>query len=325
MGNKKNLKGVDLFAAPGGLSLGIKWAGFEIVCAVDKDKSAAKTYAHNFPETDVVAKDVRDLPKGFFEKYGDIDLVAGGPPCQGFSLAGKRDPKDERNNMVFQFIEKVDEINPKWVLMENVYGLASMKDGKVVKEIQRRFENIGYYVKWKILNAAKYGVPQKRKRLFCLGNRTGDPITFPKPTHGPHGQTTLKGCQLRSYKTVREAFEEMKEDLPNQVPPNHSEEMVEKISEVKRGDKLYPSRAMGYYRLEWDSPSWAVAIAGGGEGLIHPSEDRVITVREAARLQTFPDSFIFKGTRTENKQQVSNAVPPKLAKILGLQIKKELS
>ena len=316
---------LDLFAAPGGMSLGFKTAGFKIVCAMDFDKSGSETYTKNFPNVEMVTRDIRDIPSDFFKKYGNIDVIIGGPPCQGFSTAGRRDPEDERNNLVFQFIRIVNDLQPRWFVMENVYGLATMQEGKVIDIIHERFREAEYKSKWKILNAANYGVPQKRRRLFFIGNNYGEKIEFPPPTHSPRGQFTLTGQKLKPYVTVKEAFEGKDfASLPNHNPPNHSMEVVEKISQVKPGKKLYPSRSMGYYRLRWDEPSWAVAIAGGGEGLIHPFEDRVISVREAACLQGFPDDFVFCGSISEAKQQVSNAVPLPLAEAIGLVIMKKL-
>lgn len=316
---------IDLFAAPGGMSLGFKMAGFETLLAVDFDKTGSETYARNFPRVKLVTTDIRDLPSDFFKKYGNVDVIIGGPPCQGFSTAGRRDPEDERNNLVFQFIRIVNDLQPKWFVMENVYGLATMREGEVVKIIHRRFSDAGYKSKWKILNAANYGVPQKRRRLFFIGNNCGDKIEFPPPTHSPRGQFTLTGRSLKPYVTVKDTFEGKDlASLRNHNFPNHSPEVVEKISKVKPGEKLYPSRSMGYYRLKWDEPSWAVAIAGGGEGLIHPSEDRVISVREAAILQGFPDDFVFCGSISEAKQQVSNAVPPRLAEAIGSALMKKL-
>lgn len=308
---------IDLFAAPGGLSLGFEKAGFDVIKAVDKDEMAAKTYKKNLSDADFLVKDVRSLNGDGFLLGEDVDVVIGGPPCQGFSMAGRRNAEDDRNNLVYQFARLVREIQPKWFVMENVYGLASMENGEVIKEVAEEFKKGGYEARWKVLNATDYGVPQKRKRLFLIGNNVGQPIEFPEPTHGLNVQKTLDGNDLKPYKTVGDAFSEPVEDLPNHNPPDHTEKMVEKISEVEPGEKLYPSRSAGYYRLKWDDPSCAVAIAGGGEGPIHPSEDRVISVREAARLQTIPDWFTFEGNNGDAKQQVSNLVPPRLGEAVA--------
>lgn len=326
MGEKP--KTIDLFCGAGGLTKGFEMAGFDVLMGVDVNESFLKTFEHNFPGAKAIETDIRDLKgKNILEKLevskGEIDVVVGGPPCKGFSFAGERDPEDERNNLVWHFIRLVDELRPKWFLMENVKGLLSMETPQgveVPEKIMRRFADIGYKRKYRVLNSAKYGVPQKRRRVIFLGNQVGNPINYPEPTHRAPDQETLK--ELDPYKTVREALKDV-EDVPNHVIADHSEKIVKRMDELDYGESVYDNWSDSWVRFHPDKPSPTIKENHAAPG-VHPFEPRVLSPRECARLQSFPDDFVFKGSKSSQFKQIGNAVPPLLAKALALEIKKHL-
>ena len=208
---------VDLFCGAGGLSDGLRQAGFGIALAVDFDKHSLNTYRRNHPETTTLCEDVVLLPASrILEACGgqEVALVTGGPSCQGYSTHGKRKEDDPRNFLFEHFVRLVAEVRPKWVLMENVPGLLTYRGGHFLQVITKAFMNVGYAVSARVLCAAHYGVPQLRRRIFFLATRTGVPITFPEPTHGV--ESALFGDTLKPYITVQEAIGDlplMKGDL----------------------------------------------------------------------------------------------------------------
>ena len=327
---KKNngLTFIDLFSGAGGLLRGFIDAGFVPSFSVEMWEPAIETHNKNYPFVPLINADIRTISNDALTKYKDkIDVVVGGPPCQGFSTIGKRLVKDPRNELVFEFIRFVETIKPKAFLMENVRGLLSSDGGKIKSAIEEEFKKIGYTVVSSVLCAADYGVPQVRNRVFFLGFRNDLNIvpTFPEKTH-----------TKKTYATVGEAINDLvgkENEIPNHVPMKHNPTVTERIKYIKEGEGIpkeglpsdiaYGSRSdyaknelknfsHVYRRLSRFKPSTTM-VPGHNAFPLHPVENRSLTVREAARIQTFPDDVVFCGTRQNQCIQVGNAVPVKLA------------
>lgn len=394
MGKELNL--IDVFAAPGGLSLGFSMAGFRLIAAIDNDTNGVNTLSHNFSDAMVFRKDIRELDgEWLLDKVGmsrgDVDVLAGSPPCQGFSTVGRvkiaslvkkgvwklenSNPRlidDPRNLLYEEIVRVVKEVEPNFFVMENVHGMRSYQNGNLINEILNEFRVIGYRTDYRVLNAAEYGVPQQRKRIFFMGNRLGIPNPFPEKTHYVYAtpEECSSDCMLfRNAVTVWEAVG----DLPplkagegdevtdynrppsshyqvwsrkrsskvfNHVARSHKQRDLDTFNAMKLGDKwkdlerkyknLYGYRddifRDKFKRLWKDRPSWTVTahLHKDGYVYIHPTQPRTITVREAARLQSFPDRFRFMGARTHQFKQVGNAVPPLLAKAVADSLGKTL-
>jgi DNA (cytosine-5)-methyltransferase 1 len=358
---------VDLFCGAGGASLGLHQAGFDVRAAVDTDETALQTHHENL-SAEPVFHDLADVhPTALPGDARDPAFVHGSPPCQGFSSAGSaRSEDDDRSQLVWSFLEWVDALQPRAVTMENVVGMKHVSS-TLMDRIQGAFREAGYATKWRVLNAADYGVPQTRKRIFVVGVRDDQPTPsrwFPKPTHAETPTTTLDGRELRAWTTVRDAIgdlatknhgvtsearqrasdepagtvgasSEMYTDggvavLTDQVNEAHQEAgrrpvrtVDEPASTVRTGTppKLMnhdpgENRALGGAA---DQPSVTVTSRSqlqernvGGQLPMNARDVRRLTVREMARLQSFPDTHVFVGTKTEQYAQVGNAVPPLL-------------
>ena len=392
----KELNFVEIFAAPGGLSLGFSMAGFCLLAAIDNDTNGAKTLSHNFLEASVFCKDIRELHGEWLlnsvnMSRGDVDVVVGSPPCQGFSTVGRvkiaslvkkgiwklencnpRLIDDPRNLLYKEFIRIVKEVEPKFFAMENVPGLKSYQNGNLVQEILSEFLAIGYRTDYRVLNAAEYGVPQQRKRIFFVGNRLGVENPFPEITHsiraapddcssdcrvlekavtvwaaigdlpplreGEGEEVTEYNCSPSNH--YQEWSRERSSKVFNHVARSHRQRDVDTFNAMKLGDKwknldpkykdLYGYRDDIFHdkfkRLWKDKPSWTVTahLHKDGYVYIHPTQARTITVREAARLQSFPDRFRFMGARTHQFKQVGNAVPPLLARAVARAVREGL-
>jgi len=344
---KKNYSCIDLFSGAGGISTGFKKAGFEIVFAADFDNSVAKTHATNCPSVPFIHADlskkkvIQDIKKRFGQKK--IDVLFGGPPCQGFSLYGKRrfihtkdyDPHtDKRNQLVFTFLEYAKLFKPKWILMENVAGLVNLDKGWFIKELINDIKKLGYdNVEYKIINTADYGVPQKRKRFILIANSSGHIIPWPKPKYfsDPEDWQT-------PFRTVKEVISNLDtkksyKSYKNHAPMNHNEQVIKRFSFIKEGMKLNPddlpkklqfsktgkkiqSFSKVFFRLDRNSPS-PTLVPGHSAFPIHPWLNRQLTIREAARIQTFPDSIEFMGGTGDQCKQVGNAFPPMAAEVFA--------
>ncbi|MBK5484675.1 DNA cytosine methyltransferase [Peribacillus sp. TH16] len=336
----------------GGLLVGLEKAEYQTLFSVEIDKDACKTHAYNFPHIPVFNDDIRDLDSSLIKslaKGKEVDIVVGGPPCQGFSVFGKRrfvntqgyDPKsDPRNFLVYEYIRVIKELKPKYFFMENVKGFVSLDKGKFIEEVINEFKKIGYKdIDYKIVNTADYGVPQKRHRMLMIGNRIGEPVTFPEVTHSSANELCMP-----EYTTVGEAIMDLvdktEEEIPNHVPLKHKPIVSERMSYVEEGGKLdinkipetllqatRPDSTTGqvknyshvYKRLHREQPSLTL-VPGHNAFPIHPTLNRTLTVREAARIQTFPDNHVFFGSRQQQCIQVGNAVPPLLAEVYFRQI-----
>lgn len=334
-------KFIDLFAGAGGFSSGFKKAGFEGVFAVDSWRDAAITHAYNHKEMTMIEKPIQNVePLKVLRNLGvskkDIDVIVGGPPCQGFSMAGKRSVGDPRNKLFNEFVRFIDEVEPKFLVMENVKGLLTMKtpnEEKVIDIIEKKFENIGYNVTYKVLNAADYGVPQKRERVIFIANKLGlqNGTLFPKKTNGPDS----KG--KKPYETVKDAIMDITkvsdpEDKWNHKAMIHNDRVHKRLkmmppsSDLAHDQSFLPKKlrraafAYNCKRLALNEPS-VTLIPGHYAFPVHPTLPRTITVREAARLQTFDDSNSFFGKRIAQAQLVGNAVPVKLAEAIGKRFK----
>lgn len=341
---------VDLFSGLGGLSLGLEKPdqlngmgnleyenlkspgnGFQTVLAVDENEDAAATVEHHFPNAEVIAKDINQI--GSFTQWDDAEVVVGGPPCQGFSNLNStktEDLEDERNNLWKEYMRALEDIQPDVFLIENVPRFLNSQEGA---DAVSRAEDLGYTTVVDRLWAHEYGVPQKRHRAFIIGSKVGTPV-FPAPTEGP-------------VRTVKDAIGDLPKKPNNENwhdTRNFSEKTINRMKAVPEGgnrfdipEKLLPECWQDYEgsgtdlfgRLWIDEP--AVTIRTGffkpmkGRHL-HPTENRAITLREGARLQTIPDSYTIKGRQAQWRvaQQIGNAVPPKLAYHLGWAIEAHL-
>lgn len=331
---------IDLFCGIGGFSKGFERAGFNIVLGIDNWNTALETFKKNHIDSEILEADVREIEDDYYSKYRNkIDIVIGGPPCQGFSMSGKRDVNDTRNTLFEEMIRAVKIINPKIIVMENVVGLLSMKnpDGKLVKDIiKEKYNEMGYELESRVLDASEHGVPQARKRVIFIGSKIGK-IGFPEPLKEKVSVGDALGnipdVEDKNYLKPKSKFQELMSDnqtkIFNHEAMNHNEMVKKRITFVPQGGnwrdvpKEYYNvggeHSNNYRRLDSKKPSITLKHATKSM-IIHPKFDRVVTAREVARLQSFPDSFIIMGTRFQQHQQLANAVPP----ILGFEIAKNI-
>lgn len=381
------VKSIDLFAGAGGLSCGLSMAGFTPILANEIVEAHANTYQKNNKKTKVIVGDVRQVCESNLKnilglKKGELDLLAGGPPCQGFSVnAPIRDLDDERNHLFKDFLRVAAELLPKAVLIENVPGIVSLGKGTVVQQIYKELENLGYSVKHKILFAGHYGVPQTRFRTIIIAIKGNVDISFPEPTYNAKAVANFAGSKelcikipplfaqdLSPQTTVYDAisdlpliaggsknepmeyltevqsnYQEMLRDgstlvhnhscnglgkvnlvrlpfipqggnwtdIPHEMLPKGMQR-ARRSDHTKRYGRLHPNGMCSTILTKCD-PHWGA--------FIHPDQDRVLSVREAARIQSFPDTYHFTGSIPQQYEQVGNAVPPLLAKAIGEKIK----
>jgi DNA (cytosine-5)-methyltransferase 1 len=319
---------ISLFAGGGGMTLGMAQAGFETIFASDIEDSSAKTFAHNWPGKPFFNGDARRLTRSKLEEYlagQKVDLVVGGPPCQGFSTIGDQNPADPRNGLFRCFLRVVQWTSPSCFVMENVNYLRSQYGGRFEKEIVAAFEAIGYKVTVTTLDAADYGVPQHRKRVFFFGTKLDHPFAWPEATHG-------NGCQ--QYRTVGDALKGLSiraEDATiNHSFLRHGDVVLARYKLIPEGGRMPPPSELPeeirrknfgntYKRLHRKKPSLTL-VPGNNAFPVHPTAHRSLSPREAARLQTFPDEYLFFGSRAEQCKLVGNAVPVELARHLGLSV-----
>jgi len=348
------MNAIDLFAGCGGLSKGFMDAGYHIIVGVDNDQAALNTFTLNHPGAAAMNADLskQETFDEILRVAGDrsIDVIIAGPPCQGFSLTGPRNFDDKRNQLYLAVFEMVKQYNPKGFIIENVPGMATLYNGEIHAEIIKRFRALGYNVESKILCAADYGVPQMRRRLIFMGIRKdlGHPY-FPEPVVDAEHYVTCReaisdlpprvtelGTEIDEYimEPVSEYQRKMRGDmtvLHNHVATNHTQMVKDTIALVPQGGNykdLPPgvgeSRKFNeaWTRYHGDKPSRTIDT--GHRNHFHYEHNRVPTIRENARLQSFPDDFVFLGTRTQQNRQVGNAVPPLLGYHLGLALKKAI-
>lgn len=344
MSKNQTFSAIDLFSGAGGMSLGFSMAGFNILYALDNDSACIETYNKNQGNHGHVG-DIYEINKNVIEasvkrKIEGLDVIFGGPPCQGFSVQRRGEDNDPRNQLVMEYIRLVLEVQPKFFVMENVAGLLSIRGKTVLKELEQRCEKAGYVIHIQKLNAFDFGVPQVRKRVFIVGEKTDGPFskfTFPDPTRP----------SLTTPSTVREAISDLmmadEESIYNHRADKLSPINLERIRSITEGqgrDSLPEHLQLDchknnsthrhldvYGRMAWDKPSSTItarfdSFSRGRFG--HPELDRTITLREGARLQTFPDNYVFCGTKVQAAKQIGNAVPPLLAKAIATRIKEIL-
>jgi len=344
----KKLTAIDIFSGAGGMSIGASMVGIEVVVAVEYDKHAAETFKANHPNSEIITKDIREVT--LIDEYKNPFILFGGPPCQGFSTSNTktRNSDNSNNSLFWEYIRQVDELSPDWFVFENVEGIKSFDNGTVINRLEEEFKKLGYKTNWKVLTASDYGVPQHRNRFFMIGNKLNIDFVFPEKKEkivtvkealadlpnlnngDSFDQLDYKQKAISEYAKLMRG--KVKKASQNYVSKN-KDYVLERYNHIKPGQnwKAIPEELMKNYtdtknchsgiykRLDPNTPS--VVIANYRKNmLIHPFENRGLSVREAARIQSFPDDFIFKGNLSFQQQQIGNAVPPLLAKAIFEQI-----
>ncbi len=348
---KKN-KIIDLFCGAGGFSLGFENEGFESILAIDKWDDAIKTYNFNRKNKCGMSIDIHDYSDDkikFLITKNKIDGIIGGPPCQGFSLVGKREINDKRNSLYLEYVRFVSLIKPDFFILENVKGLLSMEDGLYKRDIIKRFSDLGYNVSYKLLKASDYGVPQSRERVFFIGlnKNVFKNVFFNFETIKKQEMVCTRDAlsDLPSLDNGESQFEyrteplndfqkKMRENstrIENNDITNHTKQTIEIIKKIKDGgsikdlpEEYYKVRNYNaaFKRMNSNLPSGTIDC--GHRNYFHYSENRIPTVRESARIQCFPDSYIFTGNKSSQYTQVGNAVPVILAEQIAKAIKSYL-
>ena len=361
------IKTIDLFAGCGGLSCGFEKAGFYITDAVECDKDIAKSYEFNHKQTRVIADDIRNVSGGGVFAYGCADVIIGGPPCQGFSMAGARIRKngvieDSRNYLFKQYFNIVQSVRPKVFVIENVKGIQTLKRGAVFKEIIDIFSDAGnfdgkpYHLQYKVMKARECGIPQARERMFIIGCQNEflfdtvlerakaniikqypdffAPVTVWQAISNLSAPTSDGVVDSLRPDNAYQQFLAGDGKTYNHIESHHSEKAVARMARVGidenftvLNENINSVHSGSYGRLNPDGVAPTVTTrfdTPSGGKFIHPYENRTVTPREAARLQSFPDSFMFVGSKTAICRQIGNAVPPKLAYVIANMVKELL-
>jgi DNA (cytosine-5)-methyltransferase 1 len=356
---------IDLFSGCGGMSSGFIKAGFFPVSAVEIDSEICLTYQKNHPSTVMFNKDISEINSSDLMVSRDfIDVIVGGPPCQGFSMAGKRIRNkgefldDQRNYLFKEFYRIVKDLLPSVFIMENVPGILSMNNGSVKETILELFHEIGYSTSVKVLLAADYGVPQLRRRAFFIGTnlKINPSLFFPEPTHGFEGNPYIsvedaifdlpfinhgEGVEVSNYDKPPKSKYQMlmrkkTSKLFNHVAPKHSKNVINLLEMIKEGQRMadlpekFRTKSIhsgAYGRLDRNKTSTTITTRFDTPPVgrvTHPILNRALTAREAARIQSFSDDFIFYGTKTSIGKQIGNAVPPMVSFAIAKKIKSHL-
>ena len=340
---------IDMFSGCGGLSRGFIDAGFEVILGVDFDETALKTFEKNHDgaialKGDLFKKEtIDDMAKAVNNRK--VDVIIGGPPCQGFSLTGKRQENDERNTLFYSMVEAVKVFQPKAFVLENVPGLANLYEGKAKEAILKEFGALGYTINFQVLYAPDFGIPQIRKRVFFVGLKNGENFEFPLPIKTADNYVTCEQA-IGDLPSLTDTIGEAVSDYPNpalsdyqkQMRKNatkllnhvgtvHTDHVISVIRQVPEGgnhkdlpEGVGDSRKFNEAWTRYHSQKPSRTIDTGHRNHFHYKWDRVPTVRENARLQSFPDDFKFIGNKTQQYKQVGNAVPP----LLGFHLAKKL-
>jgi DNA (cytosine-5)-methyltransferase 1 len=304
----RRLRVGSLFCGAGGLDLGFRQAGFALAWALDNDPDSCATYRTNLGEH-VRCVDVRTVR---FEDLGDVEVIIGGFPCQGFSIANQhRAITDERNTLYLEFVRAVRTLKPRAFVAENVKGILSLGRGTVIKQIAADFASLGYKIDYRLLDAAEFGIPQHRRRVFIVGTKSGESGSLQWP---------LPICpNTRPFRTVGEALCQIPEPCATSTIPNH----------VGSRYKVTSRNFTGHRATDPNKPSPTILARGNGGGGVcainHPNNHRRMTVREQALLQDFPLDYSFSGTMSSAYRQVGNAVPPGLAQHVAYMVRSTLS
>ena len=351
-------KVVELFCGAGGLTLGLnKTKRFQTIFANDVDKDMCHSYSINFPDTEIRSDTISSINFDEISEKQEIDVVIGGPPCQAYSTSGKRSLNDPRASLFKEYYRAIKSLNPNIFVYENVKGIFSFKKGKLINEIKELFSSIDYDLSINLINAADYGIPQIRERVFVFGMKKGIKFSVPKKTH-------FNNTEKNNHITVKEALSDLpriksnasanfyltkpKSQYQKLMRANAPKKLMDHTSS-KHGDnlttfmKFLPEGGLkedipeglrpksgyknSYARLWWKRPSTTVTRNFGTPSsarCIHPKVDRALTTREGARLQSFPDWFQFHGSRAKKNLQIGNAVPPILAEKLGKSVASSL-
>lgn len=355
------MKAIDLFAGCGGLSLGFIKDGYSIVKAVEYDLSIANTYKLNHPEVDVIVDDIKNIDHSGLFKRGDADVIIGGPPCQGFSMAGARIREgfmgDPRNYLFKHYFNVVKTVKPRAFIMENVKGIQTMQKGEIFAEIKSIFQNPdllegeAYHLYPRVVRAIDFGVPQKRERMIIVGTlkeindfdklleRTKSDIkkeypdyfdlvtvydaigNMPDPTDDGEIENLEPKSSYQKYLSSKE------KSISNHLKTKHSSLTIDRMHKIKNGENytaleetINSVHSGSYGRLSWGEQAPTITTrfdTPSGGRFTHPVCDRTLTPREAARIQSFPDDFVFYGNKTSICKQIGNAVPPKISYFLA--------
>lgn len=321
---------ISLFTGAGGLDIGFIEAGYTEILASDIMPQAKESYNTNYPKTTFLLKDICQVTTEEIKqlaKNQNVDVIIGGPPCQGFSNMGNKNSADPRNMLFENYVRLVNALQPRCFLFENVKGLYTMFEGRFFKKVVSSFLSIGYNVHFSLIDSSNYGVPQKRERVIIVGSRIDKPFKFPAYSNESYGK-------IHSYVNVGSAINDLMdkgEEVPNHIPLVHSEKVVQRYQLIPEGGKLprpeelpeeIRRKGFGTTYVRLHRQKLSPTIVPGNNALpVHPVLDRSLTPREAARIQTFPDDYIFKGDRRSQCIQVGNAVPPLLAAKLAHALK----
>ncbi len=351
---------IDLFCGCGGLSEGFRLAGYNIVGGIDSNESAINTFNHNFEKAKGSCFDLSIMTDEMIEEYleqlGEIDVIIGGPPCQGFSAANRykleNEEDDPRNKLFFEFVKFVDFANPKAIVIENVRGIITSNNGYAKDRIYEIFNERGYYVTHKILDASDFGVPQKRHRNFFVITK-GVELNLDELEKSEE-IVTVKEAIGELYVLEKNAYRE-EQFLDSSPKTSYQQYLRNTENVIFNHDVRYPAEKVqarikcvpqggnwkdipeemfennrtnrhssAYKRLNEETTSVTIDTGNAHSNYFHPIYHRIPTVREAARLQSFTDRFVFKGSRTDQYRQVGNAVPPLLSKAIAVLLKGEL-
>lgn len=352
---------IDLFCGAGGLSEGLRQAGFSVIAGNDIDQFAAATFAKTHKEAKFIDGSIRDLSADDFLQAiglakGELDCIVGGPPCQGYSVYNhQRGMHDDRSHLFREYLRIVEGLMPKWLVMENVTGIMSAGQGEAFQSVLKGIKALGYNVEAQILRTEDYGVPQERRRVVFIGNRVGLPIVWPVKTHGEgllplttirdalsdlpvleNGQDAgIRGYICKPNSPFQRELRAGSKAVHNHIASRLGSINIERMKHIPQGGswrdiphELLPAgmkkakrsdHTKRYGRMTWEGQSCTVLTKCDVHwgAYIHPEQDRSITVREAARIQSFPDWFHFEGPRTEQYVQVGNAVPPMFGRKIG--------
>lgn len=362
------MNAIDLFSGCGGLSLGFMKAGYTIKKAVEFDPPIANTYKLNHPEVEMIVDDIRNIDTTGIFKNGDADIIIGGPPCQGFSMAGARIRHgfidDPRNYLFKHYFNVVKEVRPRVFVMENVKGMQTMQKGKIFEEILSIFsdpvamEGTPYQLFHRIIKAVDFGIPQKRERLIIIGTTISNVLfddlweetkrDIQKEYPGYFDQVTVWDAIGNLPAVSRDGTVENpspvtnyqrylscnNSEITNHKQSNHSAKVIERMSKIGNGqnytelqEKINSIHSGSYGRLCWNEAAPTITTrfdTPAGGRFTHPAENRTLSPREAARIQSFPDDFVFYGAKREISRQIGNAVPPKISYFLARFIEKIL-
>lgn len=349
---------MDLFAGVGGLSYGFsKLPEFNIIAANEIEKDISIAYTLNHPEVKMLNCDITDITREILDEVLEgkkIDIVVGGPPCQSYSTLGKRQI-DDRANLFMQYKRILEILQPRAFVFENVVGILSMDKGRLFKQIQAEFENLGYFLKYKVLNAVDYGVPQQRERVILVGIKGKNNYEYPAPTHGEELKPYVKlkdaigdlpilksgqSSNVYAHGVNNDFLEFVRADGANEVSehtaPKNGEHLIKIMEALKDGqskndlpEDIRPKSGYGntYAKLWWERPSTTITrnfACPSSSRCIHPRDSRAMSIREGARLQSFPDNYKFYGSDGMKRLEIGNAVPPLLSTAIAKQMLKAM-